>query len=74
MKVVARKGEGPHTTVIEIWLNEQDAKARRDTGNFNEEIHDMVDECLEEHLKGLHRAQRIRMTPKVLTRFSTAAE
>lgn len=71
MKVVARKGEGTHTTVIELWLNEEDAKQRAQTGNFSEDLHDMVDECLSEHLKGLHRAQRIRMTPKVLTRFAS---
>lgn len=69
MKVVARKGEGTHTTVLEIWMSREDAEERKNTGNFSEDLHDMVDECLAEHLKGLHRAQRIRMTPKALTRF-----
>lgn len=65
MKVVARKGEGHHEVVLELWMTrDQATQVLADHGRPLEDLEEMAAETLGEHLKGLRICQRIRMNPK----------
>lgn len=64
MKVVARRGEGSHEVVVELSMSREQAEdVYGHAGRLNEDQEEMVADTLNEHLKGLRRCQRIRMTP-----------